>query len=85
MQTLSVQIQDDYVNDFMNYVNSHNDKITIAKDKNLEYDPYFYERKKQLQQDISDIDSGKIEMLSQEQYDKEMNSFFTELKSKYAN
>ena len=41
--------------------------------------------KKQLQQDISDIDSGKIEMLSQEQYDKEMNSFFTELKSKYAN
>ncbi len=85
MQTMAIQVQDDYVNDFIDYVNNHSDSITIAKDKNLEYDPYFYERKKQLQQDINDIDSGEIEILSQEQYDKEMNSFFTELKSKYAN
>ena len=34
MQTIAVQIQDDYLQDFMNYVNTHSDSITIAQDKN---------------------------------------------------
>jgi len=85
MQTLTVNIQDGFIQDFLSIVEHYKGKIQIQKDKNLEYDPYFYERKQQLQQNIDDIDSGKIEMLSQEQYDKEMNIFFTELKSKYAN
>ena len=85
MQTLTVNIQDGFIQDFLSIVEHYKGKIQIQKDKNLEYDPYFYERKKQLQQDINDIDSGRIEMLSQEQYDNEINSFFTELKSKYAN
>jgi len=85
MQTLTINIQDGFLQDFLSIVEQYKGKIQIQEDKNLEYDPYFYERKQQLQQDISDIDSGKIEMLSQEQYDEEMNSFFTELKSKFAN
>ncbi len=85
MQTLTINIQDNFMQDFLAIIEHYGDKIQIKKDKNLEYDPYFYERKKQLQQDINDIDSGKIEMLSQEEYDDEMNSFFIELKSKYAN
>ena len=85
MQTLTVNVQDNFIQDFIAIIEHYGDKIQLKKDKNLEYDPYFYERKKQLQQDIDDIDSGRIEMLSQEQYDTEMNSFFVELKSKYAN
>jgi len=85
MQTLTVNIQDGFIQDFLSIVEHYKGKIQIQKDKNLEYDPYFYERKKQLQQDINDIDSGRIEMLSQEQYDNEMNIFLTELKSKYEN
>jgi len=85
MQTLTVNIQDGFIQDFLSIVDHYKGKIQIQKDKNLEYDPYFYERKKQLQQDINDIDSGRIEMLSQKQYDNEINSFLTELKSKYAN
>jgi len=85
MQTLTVNIQDGFIQDFLSIVEHYKGKIQIQKDKNLEYDPYFYERKKQLQQDINDIDSGRIEMLSQKQYDNEINSFLTELKSKYAN
>ncbi len=81
MQTMAVQIQDNYVQDFMSYVNSHSENITIAKDKNLELDPYFYERQKQLKQDIEDIDNGKAEMLSSEQFDLEMDIFFKDLKS----
>ncbi len=85
MQTLTINIQDGFIQDFLSIVEHYKGKIQIQKDKNLEYDPYFYERKQQLQKDISDIDNGSIEMLSQEQYDKEVNSFLAELKSKYAN
>ncbi len=85
MQTLTINIQDNFIQDFLAIIEHYGDKIQLKKDINLEYDPYFYERKKQLQQDITDIDSGRIEMLSQEQYDKEINGFFTELKSKYEN
>jgi len=84
MQTLTLNVQDGFVQDFLTIINHYKDKVQLQKDKNLEYDPYFYERQKELQQDIDDIDSGKVEMLSQEQYDEEMNNFFTDLKSKYA-
>ena len=80
MQTIAVQIKDEFVQKFMSYVNSHSDNITISKDKNLELDPYFYDRKKQLQQDIEDINNGKAEMLSSEQFNKEMDTFFKDLK-----
>lgn len=64
MQTLAVQVQDNYVQDFMNYVNSHSNNITISKDKNLEKDPYFYERQKELHQIRDAIKNGDIKMLS---------------------
>lgn len=66
MQTLAVQIQDSYIENFMNYVNEHSDNITISKDKNLELDPYFYERQKELHQTRDDIKNGNIEMVSHE-------------------
>ncbi|MEA3383799.1 MAG: hypothetical protein U9Q20_03860 [Campylobacterota bacterium] len=81
MQTMAVQIKDSYVSDFMSYVNNHNESITITKDKNLEYDPYFYERKKELEQVIEECENGTMEMLSQEQYDNEMEIFFKDLKA----
>ena len=81
MQTMAVQIQDSYVQNFISYVNKHSENITIFKDKNLELDPYFYERQKQLQQDIEDIDNGNTEILSSEQFDIEMDIFFKDLKS----
>jgi len=66
MQTLAVQVQDDYIQDFMSYVNNHSENITITKDKNLEIDPYFYERREELQQTRDDIKNGNIEMVSHE-------------------
>ena len=75
MQTLSVQIQDEYMQQFMNFVNNSHPSVTISKDKNLEIDPYFYERQKELHQIRDDVKSGKMEMLSQEQYDREIEEF----------
>ena len=83
MQTLTLNVQDNFLQDFLTIIDHYKDKVQLKKDKNLEYDPYFYDRQKQLQQDVNDIDAGTIEMLSQEQYDKEMDNFFTGLKSKY--
>jgi len=66
MQTMAVQIQDNYVQNFMSYVNNHSENITISKDKNLELDPYFYERQKELKQIRDDIKTGQIEMVTHE-------------------
>ncbi len=64
MQTLAVEVQDNYLQDFMNYVNNHSKNITISKDKNLELDPYFYERREELHQIRNDIKNSDIAMLS---------------------
>lgn len=81
MQTMAVQIQDDYINDFMNYVNNHSDRITIKKDKNLEQDSYFYERKKKLHQIRDDVHNGKMRLLTQEESDDEIELFFKGLEN----
>ncbi len=81
MQTISIQIQDSYVNDFMNYVDNHSQNITIAKDKNLEIDPYFYDRRKKLHQIRNDVKNGKMKLLTQEESDTEIELFFQELEN----
>ena len=85
MQTLSVQIEDDYMQQFMHYVNNHSEKITITKDENLENDLFFYERKKELHQMRSDIKSGKSELVSFDEFENRTNQFEKELELKYAN
>ena len=81
MQTMSVQIQDNYIEDFMNYINNHSENITISKDKNLEIDPYFYERKKKLHQIRDDVQNGNMRLLTQEESDDEIELFFKELEN----
>ena len=81
MQTLSVHIKDSYMQQFMNFVKDSHSNITVAKDKNLDFDPYFYERKRDLEQIIEESENGTMEMLSQEQYNQEMEIFFKDLKA----
>jgi hypothetical protein len=64
MQTLTVNIQDNFVQDFLAIIEHYKDKVQLQKDKNLEQDPYFYERQKQLEQDLREIESGTAEMIS---------------------
>jgi 5,10-methylenetetrahydrofolate reductase len=81
MHTLSIDIEDDYMQQFLKFVRNSQSNITITKDKNLEFDPYFYERKKELEEIIKDCENGTMELLSQDQYDSEMEIFFKDLKS----
>ncbi len=85
MQTLAVQVQDNYIQNFMNYVQEHNSNITVKEDKNLEYDPYFYERQEELQQIRNNIKSGDSQLTSFEDFENKTNQFEKELELKYAN
>ncbi len=75
MQTMAVQIQDNYIQQFISYVNDHSENITITKDKNLEHDPYFYDRQRKLHQIKNDIDSGKIQMIENDDFWNDIDNF----------
>ena len=64
MQTLTVNIQDNFVQDFLTIIEHYKDKVQLQKDENLVNDPYFYERQKQLQQDLQEVENGTAEMIS---------------------
>jgi hypothetical protein len=44
MQIMAVKIQYNYVKNFVTCVNNHSKNINISKNKNLDLNPYFYER-----------------------------------------
>ena len=79
MKTLTIQVEDNFMNDFLNFVGSCKDKIKITKDKNLEYDPYFYERQTELQQIRDDIKSGKAEMISDKDFWEDIDIYVSSL------
>ena len=75
MQTLTIEVKDNFMTEFMKIIDNAKDNIIVKKDKNLEHDSYFYERKKQLQKDIDDIDNNKIKMINNEDFWEEIDSF----------
>jgi len=85
MQNIAIQVQDDYVQDFIKYVNNYSQNITISKDANLELDSYFYDRKRELQQIRDDIKSGKNTLISFDDFEDKTNKLEKELEVKYAN
>ena len=85
MQNIAIQVQDDYVSDFMNYINNHSDNIIVKKDTNLEHDSYFYERQKELDKIRTDIKNGKSQLISFDDFEDKTNKLEKELELKYAN
>ena len=75
MQTITLQVQDNFLPNLLNYLEQFKNEVTIKRDKNLKLDPYFYQRQKQLQQDIDDIDSGKVQMISNEDFWNEIDKY----------
>jgi len=81
MHTLTVNIQDSVFQEFLNFVSKRKGSIEITKDKNLELDPYFYERQKQLHQDLEEVESGKPEMISHDNLWDNINSHLKSIKN----
>jgi len=79
---LILEVEDNFLQDFMAVVEHYKDKVKIKRDKNLELDPFFYEHQKQLQEIIDEIDSGKAEMISHEDMWKSINNHLDSLETK---
>ena len=79
MHTLTVQVQDNVFKEFINFISKRKESIKITKDKNLEYDPYFYERQKELHNIRDDIKNGKVQMISHEDMWNDMDNFIENL------
>ncbi len=79
MQTIQLQVNENYVQSVLTLLNSLKDgmieKLEV-RDKNLEYDPYFYERREQLHQIRADIRSGKEPMYD---FNESMDELIKEL------
>jgi len=88
MQTIQLQVKDNYAQNILEILKNLQgvmiESVELQKDKNLEYDPYFYERKAQLEKTIEAVDNGTMKMYSQSEYDTEMDSFMEKLELKYA-
>lgn len=79
MQTLTLEVQDNFVPNLLDYLKQFQNEVKICKDKNLEHDPYFYERQEKLHQIRNDVKNGNMKLLSQEESDNEIELFFKEL------
>jgi len=64
MQTFTIEVQNGFVQEFLKIIEPYKDKIQLKMDKNLELDPYFYERQKELCKIRDDIKNNNLEMLS---------------------
>jgi len=85
MTARMVRINDNYIAKFDEMVATFEDNIEIVDDPNLKLDPYFYERKASLDKTIKAIDDGTMKMISQEEWDLEMEKLDRELEEKYGN
>jgi len=59
MKTLTLEVKDDFLAEFMKIIDTVKDNVVVKQDKNLELDPYFYERQKSLEQ-IIESDSNTV-------------------------
>ncbi len=81
MQTLTVKIEDSLMQEFFDFIDKYKNDIHVTDDKNLELDPYFYQRQKKLHQIRNDVKNGTMKMLSEEEADEEIELFFKELEN----
>ncbi len=81
MQTLTIEVKDDFMTEFMKMIDTVKDNVIVKKDnvplgyKSLELDPYFYERQKKLQKIRDDIKNGKVEMIDDKEFWEDMDAF----------
>ena len=83
MQILSIEVEDGYMQSFINFVNNSHSNITILKDKNLEIDPYFYDRKDRLSKIIERMDVNPSKLNNFENFENKMDKLEKELESRY--
>lgn len=79
MKTLTLEVEDNFVPNLLDYLNQFKNEVHILQDKNLEHDQYFYERQKKLHKIRDDVKNDNMRLLSEEESEKEIELFFKEL------
>ena len=86
MQTIQIEVKDDYLANVLKFLESVKgmmiEKIEV-QDEMLKIDPYFYERKAQLEKVLEEIESGKMKLYDFDEFEEEMDEFEKELAVKY--
>lgn len=83
MTVKMVHIDDDYAEKFEEFINASNGHIEVIKDPNLEYDPYFYERKASLDATIKAVEDVTMKVYDEDEFELEMDKIEQELIEKY--
>ncbi|MFA5454631.1 MAG: hypothetical protein WC272_04835 [Sulfurimonas sp.] len=80
MQTIHLEVKDDYVKNIIALLNSVRDvmidKIEVDGDANLKDDLYFYERREELHKLRDDVRNGNMQMYD---FNKSMDELILEL------
>ena len=84
MKTLTIDIQDSFLKEFLNFVQKSQNKISVRNSSDYE-DIYFDDRKKQLQKIREYIKDGKEKLYSIDEFEKRFDLFEKEIDKKYVN
>ncbi len=89
MQTIQLQVKENFAKKILEILQNLQgvmiESVEVQKDKNLEYDPYFYERKAELEKTIEAVDNGSMKMYDAQEWDIEMQKIDEELEALYGN
>ena len=84
MKTLTIDIQDSFLKEFLNFVQKSQNKILVRNSSDYE-DIYFDDRKKQPQKIREYIKDGKEKLYSIDEFEKRFDLFEKEIDKKYVN
>jgi len=84
LQTLSIQVEDGYMQHFIDFVNSSHSNVTITKEINLVHDPYFYERKDKLHKIMDKIFDNPSKLTNFEDFEITMDKLEKKLEANHA-
>ena len=85
MQTLTIEVKDELIADVIKTLEKFKDNIKIKSNKNLEIDPYFYERREKLNKILQNVENKESNLISFEEFEVQINKLEKELERKYAN
>lgn len=86
VKTLTIDVQDNFVQDFLNFIQSNKNNIQLHKSNtDIHQDLYFYERQKQLHQIKEQVDNNLANLSTLDEFEIKINNFEKELEVKYAN
>ena len=85
MKTLTVDIQDNFIQEFLNFVEKSQNKVKLHENSGLEKDIYLYQRKEELHNIRKQVKENSNQLSSIESIEKKFDTFEKNLESKYAN